>query len=80
MRLAGSKGSALSTMSDTAIEILSEIQNIETIATGRGVCIKRYLERIHGKGRWRKRREKQLCGWRMVQFAKLRYTGLKRMV
>ena len=37
-------------------EILGEISNIETIATGRGVFIVRYLERAYGKGRWRKRK------------------------
>ena len=37
-------------------EILGEISNIETIATGRGVSIVRYLERAYGKGRWRKRK------------------------
>ena len=35
-------------------EILSEIRDIEIIATGQGVYIKRHLERIYGKGRWRK--------------------------
>lgn len=35
-------------------EILGEIRDIKTIATGRGVYIKRYLERTYGKGRWRK--------------------------
>ena len=35
-------------------EILSEIRARETIATGRGVYIRRYLERTHGRGRWRK--------------------------
>jgi uncharacterized protein with ACT and thioredoxin-like domain len=35
-------------------EILSEIIDIETIATGRSVYIRRYLERTYGKGRWRK--------------------------
>lgn len=37
-------------------EILGEIRNIETIATGQGVYIRRYLERTYGKGRWRKRK------------------------
>jgi hypothetical protein len=37
-------------------EILGEIRDIETIATGRGVYIRRYLERTHGKGLWRKRK------------------------
>ncbi len=35
-------------------EILGEISEIETIAEGRGVYIRRYLERTYGKGRWRK--------------------------
>lgn len=35
-------------------EILSEINNIEIIATGRGVHIRRYLDRTYGRGRWRK--------------------------
>ena len=37
-------------------ETLGEISDIETIATGRGVYIRRYLERTYGKGRWRKRK------------------------
>ena len=35
-------------------EILSEIRDIETIAVGRSVYIRRYLERTYGKGHWRK--------------------------
>jgi hypothetical protein len=35
-------------------KIHGEIRDIETIAVGRGVCIRRYLERTYGKGRWRK--------------------------
>ena len=35
-------------------EILSEISDIETIAAGQGVYLRRYLERTYGKGRWRK--------------------------
>ena len=35
-------------------EILGEIRDIETIATGRRVHIRRHLERSYGKGRWRK--------------------------
>jgi hypothetical protein len=37
-------------------EILGEIRDIETIATGRGVYIRRYLDRTYGKGRWRKKK------------------------
>ncbi len=36
------------------LEILSEIENIETIASGRGVHIRRYLDRTYGSGYWRK--------------------------
>ena len=35
-------------------EILGEISEIQTIASGRGVYIRRYLDRTYGKGRWRK--------------------------
>jgi len=36
------------------LEILSEIGDIETIATGRGAHIRRHLDRTYGVGRWRK--------------------------
>lgn len=35
-------------------EIVGDIADVETIATGRGVQIRRHLERSYGKGRWRK--------------------------
>jgi hypothetical protein len=35
-------------------EVLGKIRDIETVATGRGVYIRRYLNRTYGKGRWRK--------------------------
>lgn len=35
-------------------KILSEIRDIETIAAARGVYIRRHLERVYGRGRWRK--------------------------
>ena len=35
-------------------EILGEIRNVENIAVGRGIFIRRYLDRVYGKGRWRK--------------------------
>jgi len=35
-------------------KILGEIRDIERIAMGRGVYIRRYLECTCGKGRWRK--------------------------
>ncbi len=39
-----------------AFLILGEIRDIETIASGHGVHIRRYLERVYGRGRWRKRK------------------------
>jgi hypothetical protein len=45
-------------------KVLGKITNIETIARGRGVYIRRYLERTYGKGRWRK-----MKGRATVQFA-----------
>ena len=45
-------------------EILGEIWDIETIAEGRGVYIHRHLDRIYGKGRWRKRK-----GFARVRFS-----------
>ena len=37
-----------------AFEILGEIRDVETIATGRGVDLRRYLIRAYGGARWRK--------------------------
>ena len=41
-------------MDKPGIKILGEIKDIETIASGRGVYLRRYLERTYGQGRWRK--------------------------
>ena len=35
-------------------EIIGKIENIETIAVGKSIRQLRRLERIYGKGRWRK--------------------------
>jgi hypothetical protein len=35
-------------------KILSELEEVETIAVAKGVYIRRYLERTYGKGRWKK--------------------------
>jgi hypothetical protein len=35
-------------------EVVSEIQRVETIASGSGVRDRRRLNREHGSGRWRK--------------------------
>jgi len=45
-------------------KILGQIRDRETIATGRGVYIRRYLERTYGKGHWRK-----MKGTASIEFA-----------
>jgi hypothetical protein len=45
-------------------DILSEIRDVETIAKGHGVYIREYLDKTHGKGRWRK-----MKGFATVQLA-----------
>jgi len=35
-------------------EIIGEITAIQTIATGRGVYARRYLNRVYGRGHWQK--------------------------
>ena len=37
-------------------EILGDISNIETFASGRGIRERARLRRIYGRGRWRKRK------------------------
>ena len=37
-------------------EIVGPIEQIETIATGAGVRIQVFLRKVHGRGRWRKRK------------------------
>lgn len=36
------------------VEIVGDIEQVETIAVGRGVKIRALLQKAHGKGRWRK--------------------------
>ncbi|CUU02188.1 hypothetical protein GBSOP10_101520 [Armatimonadetes bacterium GBS] len=38
----------------SGFKILGEIRDIETIASGRGVYMRHRLNRVYGKGRWRK--------------------------
>jgi hypothetical protein len=37
-------------------EVVGDIEQAETIASGRGVKIRSLLRKIHGRGRWRKRK------------------------
>ena len=45
-------------------EILDELQEVETFATGRGIRELPRLNRLYGKGRWRKR--KGICTIRLT--------------
>jgi hypothetical protein len=44
------------TIQSVSFEIVGEIEQVETIATGSGVRIRAFLRRVHGRGRWRKRK------------------------
>ena len=35
-------------------EVVGEISDVETVAEGTGVRIRSMLDKVHGKGRWRK--------------------------
>ena len=37
-------------------EIIGEIENAETFATGKGIREIQRLQKVYGKGRWRKRK------------------------
>lgn len=39
---------------DKDFDLLTEITNIEIIARGKGIRIRRYLNKTYGRGRWRK--------------------------
>jgi hypothetical protein len=36
--------------------IIGDIERVETIASGRGVDVRALLRKVHGAGRWRKRK------------------------
>ena len=44
-------------------EIIGEINNVETIASGNNVRVRHYLNQTYGRGRWRK-----LKGFAIIQF------------
>lgn len=39
-----------------SFEILDEIEDVETIASGTAVPVRAWLTRVHSRGRWRKRK------------------------
>jgi len=42
------------TIGPVKFEIVGDIEQVETIASGRGVKIRPHLQKVYGKGRWRK--------------------------
>ena len=60
-------------------EILGEIRDVETIATGRGVTSGAIWNARMAKAAGVRGKEEQSYNWPMGQSAKLRSTGLKRM-
>lgn len=44
------------TTDDEGVPDSCEIRDVETIASGRGVNVRRSLDRAYGKGRWRKKK------------------------
>ncbi|KPA13426.1 hypothetical protein MHK_006323 [Candidatus Magnetomorum sp. HK-1] len=44
-------------------KIISNIKNVEIIASGHSVHIKNYLDKVYGKGKWRK-----MKGFATVEF------------
>jgi hypothetical protein len=58
-------------------EILGEITDVETFATGSGIREIARLLRIYGRGRWRKRKGIAHIPWPMALFISLSYTGMR---
>lgn len=61
---------------DKDFELLTEITDIEPIARGKGVRIRRYLNKTYGRGRWRKLKGRawiQLKRTGQVQYAELHW-------
>ena len=69
---------------DNEFELLSDITDIEPIARGKGVRIRRYLNKTYGRGRWRKLKGRawiQIKRTGEVQYAELHWyeaTGIGR--
>lgn len=59
-------------------ELVGDITDVETIAAGRGIRDLPRLRRLYGKGYWRKMKGSARIRLRMVGFASLNCTGMKR--
>jgi hypothetical protein len=41
-------------------EVVSDIENIETIATGNSIRVFSFLNKKYGRGKWRKKKERRV--------------------
>ena len=64
-------------MAEYNFRFLSEISNIQLIATGKGVRIRHYLNNKHGRGRWRKLKGTAILEYSDGKFGLRRFIGLK---
>lgn len=60
-------------------EVLGDLADVETIATGRGICELSRLRRLYGQGRWRKMKGVAESGLGTAGSDLLNYTGMKHM-
>lgn len=60
-------------------EILGEIRNEEVIAKGPSVKIRKRLEKLYGRGNWKKMKGSLKCDFRTVLLDALKFIGLKLM-
>ena len=71
---------ALATIGIVTFEVVGQIENEQTIASGRGVKIRAFLRKIDGPGRWRKRKGVRRSDWRTASSGALSYIGTRPTV
>jgi hypothetical protein len=65
-------------MSRDNFEIIGTIQNVEIVAINYSIRDLRLLERMYGKGRWRKLKALLRSSSKMVGYVRLNSIGTKR--
>jgi hypothetical protein len=58
-------------------EVIGEITDVETFATGTSIRELPRLRRVYGPGRWRKRKAWPASGFPTARNAAPRYTGMR---
>ena len=59
-------------------ELIGEITEVKTIATGTGVRDRARLRKVYGRARWRKVKGVLRCDYLMVGYGWPRFIGMKR--